>query len=163
MIQLVWHPFQVHLPSFLIWFRDQFPEKADGLVAEEDILKVIFLSPPTSEEEQQVIDHWNSLTEEGENLKINPPVDALTQKKLQILGNWQIGQGIISEYYAQFKLDGLTVTQIRETSNKLDSFEKLLLFGLFEEALNEIDSVTLDSIITQTWVDSIKAKIQEHI
>jgi len=73
------------------------------------------------------------------------------------------GTNLMAEYGAQNVVSGKTVANIMTLSTKLATLQSLLQSGSLYAALDEIDRITPDALLTQATKDQFKVKIRKYL
>jgi len=73
------------------------------------------------------------------------------------------GQKIMAEYGASNVYTGKTVAEIKLIAAKLSTLQSLLLSGSLYVALDEIDLIEADSLVTNEVKNEFKAKIRKYL
>lgn len=81
----------------------------------------------------------------------------------KILAAMNFGQMLMVEYGAKNILAGMTNAQVRQVSDKLEVIQRLLSSGSLYCALDEMDNITPDELVTQAVIDEFKGKIQAYL
>lgn len=83
--------------------------------------------------------------------------------KDRILAAMNFGRELIAEYGSQNVLRGLSVQEIKLISLKLSGVQALLLSGSLYAALDEMDHIETDNLVTQESINYFKSKIRSYL
>lgn len=73
------------------------------------------------------------------------------------------GKNLMIEYAAVNVLSGKTTAEVKTISDKLVDLQRLLDSGSLYVALEEMDNVVPDTLVTQATIDDFKAKISTYL
>jgi hypothetical protein len=73
------------------------------------------------------------------------------------------GRNLMAEYGAQNVVSGKTTAQVTQIATKLSTLQALLLSGSLYAALDEIDLITSDALVTDQVKAEFKAKIRKYL
>lgn len=75
----------------------------------------------------------------------------------------EFGKQLMAEYGAKNLFSGKTSEEVKLISQRMASIQSLLLSGALPTALEEIDNLEPDSLISQAVIDEFKAKITKFL
>jgi long-subunit fatty acid transport protein len=81
----------------------------------------------------------------------------------RITAAMDFGKKIMAEYGAANVYSGKTVAEVKTIATKLSTLQALLLSGSLYAALDEIDIITSDSLVTDQVKAEFKAKIRKYL
>lgn len=73
------------------------------------------------------------------------------------------GQNLMAEYGAQNVVSGKTTAQVIAIANKLANLQQLLLSGSLYAALEEIENIATDDLVTLATKNEFRAKIRKFL
>lgn len=164
-VALGWKAFNVNLDKVAIHFKAILTANYDGMVCDPDHLYVIFKTPPSVDEIQEVEAYWASLHVNSFALTLK---EIITKK---LTDATSFGQSILVD--AMVENIELGITQAGKTKQVSDYCENLIRYlqsGSLYAALNELEVLEnqglppeLEPFITQARLDSMKAKILAYV
>lgn len=90
----------------------------------------------------------------------NAPTRSVEKAVSKAMG---FGKNLMIEYAAENVLAGKTTAEVKTISDKLIDLQRLLDSGSLYVALEEMDNVVPDTLVTQATIDDFKAKIQAYL
>lgn len=137
---LSWKTFTVNLKRMDKYLQEEIGSNYDGMVCDQDQLKIMFLINPSPIEQDIVNDYWDSLTEQGE---ITPTEDEqLIYIQNVINSAIGFGQKIITEFAAENVAMGITQAGMTATVRRnLSDVTNCLLTGSLYDAIDQIRAI----------------------
>jgi hypothetical protein len=81
----------------------------------------------------------------------------------RITAAMDFGKKLMAEYGASNVYSGKTIAEVKAIAAKLSTLQALLLSGSLYVALEEIDSITSDTLVTDQVKAEFKAKIRKYL
>lgn len=167
-MNLSWKEFQVNLARMHKILKQDL-ENYDGMIADENILTIIFYETPSQGDIDYVTDYWASLTQIGE---LTPtPDEQLVYVENLVKNAIKFGQGLIINFAAKNVLEGITLAgKTREVATYLANIQVLLNSGSLYGAIDQINDLINEGVpsnlapyVTEAKLEEYKALIEEYL
>lgn len=89
--------------------------------------------------------------------------DMVTIVKNKILKAMDFGKNLMAEYGAKNILAGKSIADIKEITSRLATLQTLLTSGSLYCALDEMNNITADELISQETINEFKTKLQNYL
>lgn len=166
-IILDWKEFSVNLDKVNQYFRITLSSNYDGLLCDENNIKVVFLETCIEDDSNLINDYWNTITEETFEITIQEIVSGKIENA-QVFGNQ-----LLNEFATDNVLMG--ITQAGQTIHVTDYLHKLshyILTGSLYAAIQQINNIIADTsetkenlspFVTNERMVEYKHKIQDFL
>lgn len=164
-ILLTWKNFYVNLEKVTSYFKSNLSSNYDGLVCDEEGMKVMFKNTIEESDSSAVSSYWDSATA----ATFQPTLEEVISKKVNeasIFGNSIIAKAIVENV-------SMGITQAGKTKIVADTFDNLQYYlktGSLYAAIDEIDRLiaagvdpNLSPFVTEARLLSYKSQILAYV
>lgn len=168
MITLQWKEFDIKLDRMNRYLKDNCINY-DGMIADEDVLKITFYSEETQQDTDLVNNYWNSLTENNENTPNSYEIKK--QYEVIISNAIDFGKKLSIDFASDNVIGGITQAgKTKDVALYLRDLSYYLTTGSLYEAINEINILISDVVpeglspfVTESILQTFKQKIEDYL